>query len=298
MRVAAYHDSRMLTEEELGPVLAECALCGRGPLLARGVAQKDPRVDLLECSYCRGVSVSRFPSVTALDSYYDTYYSQEASSAVTTDDPSRLARRIASYLDERESPVEILDFGGGDGSISVEVLASLGLTGDISLVDYDHRRRAHSPPGVSLTHLSELDKITPGADFQVVIASAVLEHLPDPMPVLTKLLELVRPSGVFYARTPYVVPLVRAASRVRIDIDFTFPAHLYDLGQDFWDRVQGWVPEAANFEVISSGPSPVETSARHHPVRTVVATTMKAPHRLLGSKWPFVGGWEWVVRRV
>lgn len=38
-------------------------------------------------------------------------------------------------------------------------------------------------------------------------ASSVIEHLPEPMPILTNLLGSLKVGGCFYARTPWIVPV-------------------------------------------------------------------------------------------
>ncbi|MEY4231712.1 MAG: hypothetical protein RLZZ362_2561 [Actinomycetota bacterium] len=273
-------------------------MCGAAALTverAIHTLQGDPEVVLMSCGRCRATSVSRLPTSTALDDYYGSYYDDARVDAVTTDDPARIARRIASYA-AGNSDVDLLDFGGGDGSIGVEVLKRLGVGGSVTVVDYDHRRSATTPAGVRLTHASELGDVE--GTFDLVVASAVIEHLPHPSVALQDLLAKVSIGGVFYARTPFVVPVTRAAGRVGVHIDFTFPAHLFDLGPDFWGGLTSWIPSFGDFDVIASRPSPVETGLRSHPTRTVASTLMKLPWWVLRERWPFVGGWELAARRV
>jgi len=55
-----------------------------------------------------------------------------------------------------------------------------------------------------------------------------------------------------------------------------------------------WI-EVKRFDVLGSRPSPVETSLRQRPARTLVAAAGKAPWHVVKG-WPFVGGWEWAAR--
>jgi SAM-dependent methyltransferase len=295
VKVAAYHAGRHLAEHELLAPGKACPMCGSVSTTRLWAVQRDPDVVLVRCHGCRAVSVDRFPTPEALDEYYGSYYDDAPDDAVTTDDPSRLASRIASYVVNRSGGVRLLDLGGGDGSIGVAVLSRLATSGEVVVVDYDHRRRAAAPAEISLSQVPTLADVD-GA-FDVVVASAVLEHLPRPAAVLEELLGRVKPGGVFYARTPYVVPLIGVASKVGVAIDFTFPAHLFDLGSDYWARLSTWLPAFDEFEVLASRPSPVETGFRAHPARTMVSAVMKAPWRLFGSRWTFVGGWELAARR-
>ena len=295
MKVAAFHEGRVLVSAELEPVGLTCPMCGADAGVPVTVIQLEPEVRLRRCDRCRAVSSSRLPTAAALEDYYATYYEGDRAAAVTTDDPTRLARRVARYVGPRR-PVSVLDLGGGDGSIAVAVLTQLHSPGSVTVVDYDHRRRAATPAGVTLSHVDSLDALD-DRRFELVMASAVLEHLPRPAPALRQLLDRVADGGVFYARTPYVVPLITAAQHVGWKIDFTFPAHLYDLGSDFWRRVGTWLPDMRGFDVLASRPSPVETSFGAHPARTLAAAALKAPWWLLRERWPYVGGWEFAARR-
>ena len=107
---------------------------------------------------------------------------------------------------------------------------------------------------------------------------------------MQRLFALIADGGYFYARTPYVVPLTRLMPR----LDLTYPGHVHDMGMDFWDKVT----DAFDFPgvQIESRPSLVETSFTQAPARTFAAYALKAPARIVRS-WPFVGGWEVVLRR-
>ena len=37
------------------------------------------------------------------------------------------------------------------------------------------------------------------ASFEVVLSGGLLEHFPDPLPVLTEMVRILRPGGIFYA---------------------------------------------------------------------------------------------------
>lgn len=259
--------------------------------------QVNPDIVLTQCRRCRASQASRFPTDSALLQYYKSYFaSPDDRPRVTTGSPQRLGLRIASYLGDLASrdQLEILDFGGGDGSNAVAVLEARGMQGAVTVIDHE-QRLAPSPPGISVRRTESLDKLDD--DFDVVLASAVLEHLPNPLDALGVLLARVRPGGVFYARTPYIVPIMDLACRVGKSFDFTFPAHLYDLGQPFWDALPTWYQPASKLQVLASKPSPVETSFRDHPGRTLIAGLMKAPYRLIGPRWPWTGGWEWAACR-
>ncbi|MCC6337850.1 MAG: class I SAM-dependent methyltransferase [Myxococcales bacterium] len=218
------------------------------------------------------------PTREALEEYYSRYY-QQNELGVTFVGKQAFAKNIA----KRCTPRRILDFGGGDGSLS----KAISPTAEIVVVDYA------APTGDSrVTLLKELSEAS--GSFDLVIASAVLEHVPEIRITMERLFRLVAPRGLFYARTPYVQPF---ASFGRVDVGF--PGHLHDLGPDFWNRVIETFQLQAVLE--ASRPSIVETSFASHPVRTLAAYALKAPCHLellfhRNPWWRFVGGWEVFLR--
>ncbi len=132
--------------------------------------------------------------------------------------------------------------------------------------------------------------------FDWVLASAIIEHIPSAKTVLHDLLSSLAPGGLFYARTPWAEPFVRLLGRLGVKFDFTYPAHLYDMGADFWDSLQEH-PEFSGFELCYAGPSIVEVTLREHFVRSVVSRLIKLPYHLFGRNWKFPGGWEVIIRR-
>lgn len=68
-----------------------------------------------------------------------------------------------------------------------------------------------------------------GRDFDLVVAGAVVEHLPDPKDALTTLFSLVADGGYFYARTPYMYPFLKHLKGMPLG----YPGHLHDMGPQF-----------------------------------------------------------------
>jgi hypothetical protein len=108
----------------------------------------------------------------------------------------------------------------------------------------------------------------------------------------------MRPGGVFYARTPSVVPLFRIFQFLHLHYDFTYPAHLHDFGQGFWERILLCLDcDPASFSIVRSRPSLIETVFRLNPVRTAVAYALKSPWYLFSRHYRLVGGWEILIQR-
>jgi SAM-dependent methyltransferase len=241
------------------------------------------------------------PTPDALRSYYASYYDQ-ADERVTFDLPERLARHIfrRALIEPPRRSVAILDFGGGDAGVSRRIARLLLDSGvpqvQIRLVDFNADIPPVDSPQVSLDRVESLEGIEE-ATFDLVIASAILEHIPHPRPDLIRLLEALRGGGVFYARTPSVLPLLRLLRAFGVRSDFTFPAHVHDLGGRFWGNILDRLPLGDSIEVLDSRPSLVETAFTIHPLRTTAAYLLKAPWRLVGNSWSLIGGWEVFFRK-
>jgi SAM-dependent methyltransferase len=304
VNATVFHAGRHLSPEELYDHARTCPICLReraGRVVMR--VQRSPDVELLECENCGGCSTSSMPRPEILADFYRSYY--DSSAAKTTyDDVSRLGRHIEGCLRPNclgDCP-RILDFGGGDGALAVDVaqrllLKSACLSAEICVVDF-HQPRSAPHPKITIACCDSLEKVS--GQFDLVIASAVLEHIPEVNPVFRRLISLVRAGGWFYARTPYVAPF----AFLPFKMDFTFPGHVHDLGPRFWDRVLETF--SLKGEILRSAPSPVETILSKHFFRTIAAAALRFPARLEcrlrspGSLrrrgWNLVGGWEILLR--
>jgi SAM-dependent methyltransferase len=296
-----------MDEDSLMAVRESCPFCACETRARVGIVQRRPEVVLLQCAGCKAASVSRFPTDGALAKYYreDFYakdYSKSHSRAVTFDNTGRFGTYLAGvFCKHVERPdIRILDFGGGDGTLAVRVAERMIRAGvskvSITVVDYERPLCTVSCNDISISRVDSLEQ-APAGSHDLVIASAVLEHVPRPQEVLPALLRQIAPGGIFYARTPNVVAFVKWFSRLGLQWDFLFPAHLFDFGQDFWE--QFFQNEASReFELLKSTPSIVETSFRDHFLTTVAAYSLKSPWYLLGTRYKLVGGWEVFARRV
>jgi SAM-dependent methyltransferase len=306
VRLTAAHAGRHVPAAELVDATAGCPACGApGPRPSVLRLQADPDVHFLACPRCRALSASHMPSAAFLDRYYAEYY-VDRDRRVTFADPERFARHLLRALAAarvRPGPrVRILDFGGGDGSLALALAGRLigGVGGEAEVLVIDRQEPAPSPdPRVRLARaasLAEAEIAGGGREFDLVLASAVLEHVPDLRPLLAALLAAVAPGGAFYARTPAAVPLARLVP----GLDLGYPAHVHDLGSGFWNRAGGLFRFRGRTAV--SRPSLVATGWRD-PLRTGFAHLLKLPARIEGRlaparpdrMWNLVGGWEVVL---
>lgn len=299
IRASGFQKGRNLSEGETLDATGTCLICGSDGARGRVASlQREPPISLLRCQRCGGCSASRMPRPEILTQYYAKYYEAAGEHTVTLQHVPGFARHIvrsASGLPPGQ-PVRILDFGGGDGSLGLAIASQLRRPVRITLVDFAEPA-AVSTGDVELVWQRDLDAVE--GSYDLVLASAILEHIPDLRPVLSHLFRLMAPGAYFYARTPYVLPFVRLVP----GFDFTYPGHVHDLGPAFWNQIlETFGVEAC---MVASRPARVETSLRQDVLRTLAAHLLKLPTRLevaLRNRprrllWPFVAGWEVVLRR-
>ena len=138
----------------------------------------------------------------------------------------------------------------------------------------------------------------PPGSFDLIIASASLEHVPDLRTTLLALLAAMKHGGRFYARTPYMVPLIRLAEHFGVRIGFGYPAHLFDLGVGFWNRLPQTLGLEGSIRIFASRPSIVESTFSSAPLRSLLAYMLKWPGYIFGERYRLVGGWEIVMERI
>jgi hypothetical protein len=113
-----------------------------------------------------------------------------------------------------------------------------------------------------------------------------------------RLLACNRTQTYLCSPVPSVAPLFGILQRIGLPVDFTYPSHVHDMGEAYWSSVLSLLPSGPqHYELICWRPSIVETTLRKNPLRTVTAHVMKTPWCILGKRYPFVGGWEVIIRR-
>ncbi len=304
MKATLFHRSAHMSEQDLLEPATACPFCASANRRPIALVQEEPEVVLLNCSNCHGASASRMPKPKALEDYYSHYY-DDKDEKITLDTPDRMACHIQRYagpsmgnLCGRE--VSVLDYGGGDGSISIRLAFKLLEQGarkvSIALVDYDRTTIDASDHRILISRPENLEEIS-GLSMDLVIASAVIEHVPEPRKVLASLFSSLKPGGVFYARTPYVTPLSKLTKVFGLRFDFTYPAHVHDLGARFWNNITNVLPLVGQYQAIRSTPSIVETTFGQHFLRTLAAHILKIPGYVFKESYGLVGGWEIFIQR-
>lgn len=307
VKSTAYHAGSHCADAELLDAAICCPLCGFGgerrTLLK---LQRNPDVVLLKCPACKGVSASRMPKPEVLALYYANYR-QNTDLKVTFFSPAKFARQIldlAGKLWDREI-IRILDFGGADGSLSVALAETL-VTGEreirptifVDVIDHSQSPTKPKEPSITVRRVSSLEETVPST-YDLVIASSVMEHIPEPNPVFRSLFGALRPGGCFYARTPFIVPVLQIFERLGLGFDFTYPAHVHDMGKEFWEGLpRRLCGDDMQLKIRHSHPSPVETTFQQDPLRTTAAHLLKLPWRFAPDWYDLVGGWEVLFERI
>jgi 2-polyprenyl-3-methyl-5-hydroxy-6-metoxy-1,4-benzoquinol methylase len=294
-----YNRGARLTEDQTVPAESACPLCGfSGHRPAAITLQDAPPVYLLACR-CGCLSASRMPREDVLREYYSRYYAAIDGTA-TFDGDDRFARHLFRTLGIAPKPrMRILDFGGGMDAVLARSLArqfvQRGTRGvEIALVDYNACCKRDWADRITVDCYRGLAEVAEG--FDAVIASAVLEHIPYPREIIMGLLKSLGKGGRAYFRTPVMSPIVKWAGRVGLAVDFTYPAHVHDMGQAFWENLLTAL-DVDGFRLVRSRPSIVETDFKTHPSRTAIAHLFKLPWLVLRQRYPMVGGWEAVFAR-
>ncbi len=260
-----------------------------------------PDIKLYTCNICHIGFFNPQPTEKFLKEFYTGYDIGDNRRKKT--DPRRFASHIAKYLGNlkpRET-FRILDFGGGDGAVSrclgQHLLSSgIAMKIDISVVDYNTitDRSEHS---ISQYSFETLDLIPLSDEFDLVIASAILEHIKNPKQIISLLLQKMKKQGIFYARTPYSFPFYKGFKKLGMTFGMPYPAHLFDMGSYFWSDLLKTMNLSADLRMKISHTSLVHAEFRKNPLLNILSHLVKLPSYLMGKWYPFSGGWEVVIER-
>ena len=299
---ACFHRGIHLSESDLCEEDIHCPICRSTNRTNITIVQGVPKIYLKKCQNCFAVSASRLPTKKTLDSYYNSYY-QSSDEKITFDNPERFGDHLFAQTREhltKKETLTILDYGGGIGTISIELakryLDSHVRMVKVVIVDYEQTAITSDSPNLAINRYFTLSEVK-DQKFDVIIASAIVEHLPTPRTEITCLFDLLNEHGLIYFRTPYVMPILVVLNKLRVDFDFPYPGHIHDLGQMFWDNILETLDLKNRFRILYSRPSIVETTFSKHFGRTCIAHLCKAPWYILGNRWRFVGGWEILIQK-
>jgi hypothetical protein len=119
--------SRWFSPVGLDPVEKECPFCRSDDRLPVAQLQAEPEIQMLRCRSCAAVSASPLPASEVLQRHYEGYarfYNRYSDGHRTTfSRVPAFARHVMKKILPlpNASRMNILDFGGGDGSMSLEL---------------------------------------------------------------------------------------------------------------------------------------------------------------------------------
>ena len=152
---------------------------------------------VLTCRSCGTLYISTLPD-TSHSQDYDAYYTAENLS-VPEFINQRLDEIVAGFAGYRDNN-RLLEVGFGAGSL-LQAATRAGWT--VSGVEISRTAAEHGRAQGFETFCGELGEANYAKSaFDVVIASELLEHVPDPRLVAQEIARIVRPGGLFWATTP------------------------------------------------------------------------------------------------
>jgi len=155
----------------------------------------------LRCTQCGMISVNPHFSEEGLNVYYSNYYQDRVSNielSVLRQDAYKLDREwISNFI----STGKVLDIGCSDGSFLSFFEPNKWDRYGIDLTE-DALEVASAKHGVK-TYYGKVWESDVGGDYDLVMMRGVIEHFRDPVPVLDKCMQILKPGGLlFITATP------------------------------------------------------------------------------------------------
>jgi len=154
--------------------------------------------DIIVCGACKSLYTDRVPVATESENY-DEYYGESNLSV-----PNFILKRLAEIIGEFEGSRKanrLLDVGFGAGTM-LEVAKDMGWV--VSGIEVSRPAAEQARERGFDVFLGGLrDAKYPDNHFDVVTASEILEHMPEPVADLKEIVRILRPGGLFWATTPH-----------------------------------------------------------------------------------------------
>lgn len=153
--------------------------------------------EMLRCRTCGTLYSAVVP--LSLGSFYGDYFTAER--LVASDFLAKRLDQIVEAFAPYRATNRLLDVGSGAGFL-MQAARRAGWQPEAVEIDANVARHL-ADAGFRVT-VGELQTAElPAGVFDVVTASEVIEHLPDPELVLRHIVRLLRPGGLFWATTPH-----------------------------------------------------------------------------------------------
>lgn len=277
-----------------------CTFCNSSDVIKQVTIHKNPDVNYFFCNHCKVNYTDKQLSVKDTEKLYSHYYDEHVFK--TGINPSVLGKHIVKFIFSKiskNSSIRILDYGGGDGSVAKYVAEELKNRKGCgySIYVYDIYEVEHKLDAVNYINS---ESIIANQQYDIIIASAVLEHLNKPLDTLKLLFSSLKSNGYFYARTPFNLPLKNFCEKwhLKKKVDMQFPWHLFDMGRIFWNHIPIFFQAyQIKIEIVKSRPSLIEIPFKNKKKRYIATVLLKFPGYIF-KNWNNVGGWEVFIKKI
>ncbi len=180
-----------------------CYLCGGGEfLLRKGSVRDDPDAQIHQCDACGLVFLSGLKPKDLTEFYQTGGMHAGAESEIPVEtwlkETARDDERRFESFREQITNNRVLDFGCGAGGF---LLRAATVAGSVTGLELEQRFVPHFKKNALEVH-ADIADIPPGAQFDVITAFHVLEHLPDPRDMLMQFKKFLAPSGNITIEVP------------------------------------------------------------------------------------------------
>jgi 2-polyprenyl-3-methyl-5-hydroxy-6-metoxy-1,4-benzoquinol methylase len=188
-----------------------CLACGSADLTHWATAHDveylstSESFDYLRCTACDALSIDPVPRGRLGEIYPDTYYSFSSTKL-------SLAERIKQALDRRTfarlfagvqgEALSALDVGGGAGWLLTQAKAVEPRLTRTQVVDIDASAEAAARAAAHDFFLGRIEDFDTDERFDVILMLNLIEHVDDPVAVLSKVRGLLKPGGRVLIKTP------------------------------------------------------------------------------------------------
>ena len=188
----------------------KCLACGSASVSSWAVARDveyqstTDEFEYVRCADCDTISIADPPSGRLSEIYPDTYYSFSEGSM-------SLAERVKQWLDRRMfkklfagiqgDSLSALDVGGGTGWLLSQAREVEPRLKNTAVVDIDAQAREGAEKLGHAFHLGRVEDFKTDRKYDLILLLNLIEHVEDPVGVLSKMRELLAPGGRILAKT-------------------------------------------------------------------------------------------------
>jgi len=220
--------------------LSQCPLCGLASMEPAPQQPASP-YGLMQCADCNIIFVSPRPSAGSIPAVYDAYYTNRFVEP-TSKLQARAQRHVRRVLKYVPGPARILEVGAGDGYFLHE-LHRIGWTVEGVELAEPRVRRAREWFNLTLHNCDLISAPLEKGIFDVITMFQVIEHTNNPLAILRRANDLLKPGGLLLLSTPNVLSYPRRGRKVP---RWNIPLHLFFFTPNTLVRAA----EAAGFTVV------------------------------------------------